>query len=258
MLSYQHIYHAGNLADVHKHALLAAALDYMAAKPKPLTYIETHSGRALYDLSAAEALKTGEAAAGIARVEGWFGMDHPYARALDAARAEGGADAYPGSPLVARTLLRPDDRMVLAEMHPREVAALRQALPWAEIHAADGPELALSITPPEPRRGMLLVDPSYEVKTEFRTITDLMAKVHRKWPVGVLMLWYPILTSGAERELVRRLAGLGDGAVTSEVRFPPAREGHGMIGSGLWVVNAPWGWDKAAAELAAKFRTLGA
>ena len=124
MLSYQHAYHAGNAADVHKHALLALALDYMARKPKPLTSLETHAGRALYDLAGAEARKTGEAAAGIGRMQGWFAPDHPYARALAAAQAQGGASAYPGSPLIARTLLRADDRLVLAERHPQEVAAL--------------------------------------------------------------------------------------------------------------------------------------
>ena len=257
MLSYQHAYHAGNAADVHKHALLALALDYMARKPKPLTYFETHAGRALYNLSGAEARKTGEAAAGIARMEGWFAPDHPYARALSEAHAQGGPDAYPGSPLVARAQLRGDDRIVLAERHPQEVAALRDALPVAEIHDADGPALALSLTPPDPRRGFLLVDPSYEVKTEWSAIPTLIAQVRRKWPVGVLMLWYPLLASGAHRELTGKLEAMGpEGTARSEVRFPPAREGHGMIGSGLWVANPPWGWDEAARALELRFALL--
>ena len=256
MLSYQHAYHAGNAADVHKHALLALALDYMARKPKPLTYLETHDGRALYDLAGAEARKTGEAAAGIGRMQGWFAPDHPYARALAAAQAQGGASAYPGSPLIARTLLRADDRLVLAERHPQEVAALRDAVPTLEVHDADGPALALSLTPPTPRRGLLLVDPSWEVKSEYAEMPELMAKLRRKWPVGVLMLWYPVLASGAERGMVARLDAMGGEAVRSEVRFPPARPGHGMIGSGLWVANPPWGWAEAAEALAERFRGL--
>ncbi|MEV8465995.1 23S rRNA (adenine(2030)-N(6))-methyltransferase RlmJ [Fluviibacterium sp. DFM31] len=257
MLSYQHIYHAGNAADVHKHALLALALDYLTRKPKPLTYLETHAGRALYDLSAPEAEKTGEATAGIGRMERWFAADHPYARCLAAARERAGAAAYPGSPLIASTLLRPEDRLVLAELHPREVSALRYALPAAEVLQKDGPELALSLTPPTPRRGLLLVDPSYEVKTEFETIPTLLSRIRRKWPVGVLMLWYPILASGAERPLVARLKPLSDDkSVLNEVRFPPARPGHGMIGSGLWVANAPWGFAEAAQDLAKRFATL--
>ncbi len=255
MLSYQHAYHAGNAADVHKHALLAVALGYMGRKPKPMTYMETHAGRALYDLGGPEAAKTGEAAAGIRRMESWFPEDHPYAQALDAARQLGGPDAYPGSPIVAATHLRDTDRLILAEKHPQEVAALRQAISWAETHAADGPQLALSLTPPEPRRGMLLIDPSYEVKSEWTAIPDLVAKVRRKWPVGVILLWYPVLASGAHLPLVARMQEMGD-AVHSQVHFPPARPGHGMTGSGLWAVNAPWGWDEAAAVLAERFAAL--
>lgn len=256
MLSYQHAYHAGNAADVHKHALLAVALEYMTRKAKPLTYLETHSGRALYDLSGPEALKTGEAVAGIGQMEGWFDADHPYAKALAAARARGGPRAYPGSPIVAETHLRDGDRLILAERHPQEVAALRQALPGAEIHAADGPGLALSIAPPDPRRGLVLVDPSYEIKTEFAEMPAFLAKLNRKWPVAVLMLWYPILSSGADRDMVAALKSSKMEGVLSEVRFPPARPGHGMIGSGLWVVNAPWGWDEAASALNARFEAL--
>jgi 23S rRNA (adenine2030-N6)-methyltransferase len=258
VLSYQHAYHAGNLADIHKHALLAVALDYLAAKPKPLRYIETHAGRAIYDLSGPEALKTGEAAAGIERVEHWFDKNHPYARCLAAARAFRGPSAYPGSPFIASTLLRPDDGITLAEMHPQEVAELRHALPRADVRAADGPQMALSICPPQPRRGMLLIDPSYELKDEWVTMPKLVAALHRKWSVGVIMLWYPILTSGAHKALIDALDQAPiENAIRHEVRFAPARPGHGMIGSGLYVVNPPWGWDKAAAKLGKQFAALG-
>ncbi|WP_375688116.1 23S rRNA (adenine(2030)-N(6))-methyltransferase RlmJ [Pseudooceanicola sp. LIPI14-2-Ac024] len=257
MLSYQHAYHAGNLADVHKHALLALALDYLAQKPKPLSYIETHSGRALYDLSGAEALKTGEAAQGIAKVRGWFPDDHPYARALKAAQARGGATAYPGSPLIAQSLLREGDSIHLAELHPQEAEALRHALPGVDVRKADGPQMALSLCPPEPRRGLLLIDPAYEVKTEYAAMPKLIAQLHRKWNVGVIMLWYPILVNGAQRDMARALDALDlDGAIRHEVRFPPAREGHGMVGSGLYVVNPPWGWEDAAHDLSTRFAAL--
>jgi len=257
MLSYQHAYHAGNLADVHKHALLALALDYLTQKPKPLSYIETHAGRALYDLGGAEALKTGEAAQGILRVRDWFENDHPYAKALAAAEARAGGRAYPGSPLIARTLLRADDRIHLAEMHPQEAEALRAALPGADIRKADGPQMALSLCPPEPRRGLLLVDPSYELKGEYEAMPKLLQQVHRKWNVGVLMLWYPVLVNRAQEGMAQALDGLGiEGAVRHEVRFPPAREGHGMVGSGLYVVNPPWGWEAEAEALGERFAAL--
>ncbi|MGR3320741.1 MAG: 23S rRNA (adenine(2030)-N(6))-methyltransferase RlmJ [Pseudooceanicola sp.] len=257
MLSYQHAYHAGNLADVHKHALLAAALDYLVRKPKPLSYIETHAGRAIYDLSGAEAAKTGEAAQGIGRVSGWFDADHPYARAIAAARAEAGPAAYPGSPSIARHLLRDGDRMHLVELHPQEHAALERALPGADVRRQDGLEMALSLAPPEPRRGLLLCDPSYEVKAEYAAMPKFVAQLHRKWNVGVLMLWYPVLENGAHLAMCRALDGLEiDGAIRHEVRFPPAREGHGMTGSGLYVVNPPWGWAEAAGALGDRFAGL--
>jgi 23S rRNA (adenine2030-N6)-methyltransferase len=127
MLSYQHIFHAGNLADVQKHALLAWMLDYLTQKDKPLTYIETHAGRGLYDLGSDEAIKTGEAEAGIARAEDWFDKDHPYLRRLNEVRASYGPLAYPGSPMIAALSLRDQDTMHLAELHPQERQHLRHA-----------------------------------------------------------------------------------------------------------------------------------
>lgn len=259
MLSYQHIYHAGNAADVHKHALLAVALDYMAGKPKPLSYIETHAGRAMYDLSAPEAVKTAEAAAGIGRMEHWFDADHPYARALAHARALSGPTAYPGSPRIAQSLLRDDDPITLAELHPRERAALQDALPGVIVRGEDGPAMAKAMVPPTPRRGLMLIDPSYEMKTDWDAMPRLIAAVQRRWNVGVLMLWYPVLANGAHHPMVADLDALAlPDALRHEVRFPPARPGHGLLGSGLYVVNPPYGWAKAAAELARRFATVQA
>lgn len=258
MLSYQHIYHAGNLADVHKHALLARALDYMTAKDKPMSYLETHAGRGLYRLDAAEAEKTGEAAEGITRVlrDGWFAPDHPYMHLLATLRAAHGAAAYPGSPMIAALALRPGDTMQLAELHPREHAALVEAMePFTGmVHREDGFAMALARTPPDPKRGLLLCDPSYEVKADYAAIPKFLQAVHRRWNVGVLMLWYPVLASGAQRPMRAALeAARFPGALCHEVAFPPAREGHGMIGSGMFVINAPWGLAEEAERLSALF-----
>ena len=247
MLSYQHAYHAGNLADVHKHAALAWALAYLTAKPKPLSYIETHAGRGLYRLSGPEAQKTGEAEAGVRVAEPWFAPDHPYRRLLEAVRAEHGPDAYPGSPVIAARSLRPGDRMHLAELHPAEFLALKQALPGVHVQQRDGGQMALALCPPEPRRGLCLIDPSYEVKDDYEALPRLMARLHRKWPVGCLMLWYPVLTTGAQAPMLRALHAALPEALTHEVGFAPARAGHRMVGSGLFVVNPPYG---LAAELA--------
>ncbi len=258
MLSYQHGYHAGNLADVQKHAMLAWVLAELARKDKPLSYMETHAGRGLYDLGSSEAQKTGEAAAGIERVGPWFAQDDPYARVLAETRRMHGPRAYPGSPLVAALTLRPQDRITLAELHPREGEALERNLGphGATIERRDGAELALGLTPPTPRRGFLLIDPSWEVKDEYAAIPDLMEKVHRRWNVGVLMLWYPLLPDARHAPMLRRLERAFPGALRHEVRFPPARPGHGMEGSGLFTVNPPWKLGERAAWLTERFVTL--
>ncbi|MCC7320297.1 MAG: 23S rRNA (adenine(2030)-N(6))-methyltransferase RlmJ [Rubellimicrobium sp.] len=260
MLSYQHGYHAGNLADVHKHAVLAWCLDYLAQKDKPLSYLETHAGRGLYDLGAPEALRTGEAAAGIGRVGHWFAPDHPFARAEEAVRARHGARAYGGSPLIAAALLRPGDRMHLAELHPQEHAALGAAMagvrPAVRVLRQDGADMALALAPPEPRRGLALVDPSWEVKGELDSIPALMRRLHRKWNVGVLILWYPILREGPHGAMGAGLAAALPGSLLHEVAFPPARPGHRMVGSGLVIVNPPWGVQAELDRLSRLFAGL--
>jgi 23S rRNA (adenine2030-N6)-methyltransferase len=254
MLSYQHLYHAGNAADVHKHAALAVALDYLTRKDKPLTYIETHAGRGRYDLQAPEAVKTGEAAQGIARLKQAFAPDHPYSRAL-AAQPDG---LYPGSPAIAQALLRPDDKIHLAELHPQEYAALSIQLrdPRVTTYQQDGLALAQSLCPPTPRRGLMLVDPSYEVKDDYSQIPKWLTAIARKWNVGVVMIWYPILTSDAHLPMLRALQDDHPEALTHEVRFPPARDGHRMVGSGLFVVNPPYGLGPDLKHLSSRFKTL--
>lgn len=255
MLSYQHGYHAGNLADVHKHALLAFVLDYLTQKPKPLTYVETHAGRGLYDLGAPEARKTGEAAAGIARMAPLFAPDHPYLRVLTQVRAVHGANAYPGSPLIAEHLLRDTDAIHLAELHPAEHAAL-SSVSGGRVHQTDGLALAQSLLPPTPRRGLMLIDPSYEVKTDYAALAALLPQLHRKWNVGILMLWYPVLTDGRHRPMLRALCDALPGALRHEIGFAPARPGHGMVGSGVFTVNPPWGMAQETARLSGLFAGL--
>ena len=262
MLSYQHGFHAGNLADVHKHAMLARLLAYMTAKDKPLCYIETHAGRGVYDLVSEAARKTGEAAQGIRRIEplGWFAPDHPYATCLSRLRDGYGPDAYPGSPMVAALTLRPGDTIHLAELHPQEFTALEDAMNGfpARLHHADGFQVAQSLTPPTPRRGVMMIDPSFEVKSDYAALPGFLKTMHRKWNVGVLVLWYPILTSGAHLPMLAEIEAAGFAEPTHhEVRFAPARAGHGMVGSGLFVVNTPWGLADEAKRLSGLFETLG-
>lgn len=255
MLSYQHAYHAGNLADLHKHALLAFMLDYLTQKPKPLSYLETHAGRGLYDLSAAEATRTREADAGITRAlsESWFPADHPFLRALADVRRDYGPHAYPGSPLIADHFLRRDDRMHLAELHPAEADALEGTLPGARLHHRDGFAMANALCPPDPRRGLLLIDPSFEVKDDYETVPRFIRRIAGKWNVGIIALWYPLLIDNRHRPMVNTLVDAFPQAARHEVGFPPARPGHGMIGSGMFVVNPPFGLDRETARLDAVF-----
>lgn len=258
MLSYQHLYHAGNLADVQKHALLAWALDYLTQKDKPLSYIETHAGRGLYDLGADEAVKTGEAEGGITIAEQWFAPDHPYRQRLGEVRSSFGPLAYPGSPMIAALSLRDQDTMHLAELHPQEVVFLRHHMnPWdAHIYQRDGFETALALTPPTPRRGLMLIDPSYEVKADYDAIPKHVANIHRKWNVGIIALWYPLLTGGAHINMLKTLQQNHPDALRSEVRFPPVRDGHRMEGSGMFVLNPPFGMADEAARIEAMFKRL--
>lgn len=256
MLSYQHGFHAGNAADVHKHAVLAWVLDYLAAKNKPLSYLETHAGRGLYDLGGAQALKTNEAAAGIGRLAGAFGPDHPYARILAQVRGAWGPGFYPGSPLIAALTLRPGDRVALAERHPTEHAELADLMdgwqgPRVQVQAGDGWALARAWAPPTPRRGLMLVDPSYEIDTDYVAVPDALARAARVWNVGCLIAWYPILAAPRHAPMLDRLAQDHPDALRLEARFPPARPGHGLVGSGLFVVRPPHGLGTEGARIAA-------
>ncbi len=238
MLSYQHAYHAGNAADLHKHSVLAELLARLTVKTRGISYVETHAGRGLYDLDAPEALKTGEAARGVEAVA--LDPATPYGRAVAAVRSELGPRAYPGSPMIARALLRPQDRITLMELHPAEHAALRAAMAGegVAIHRRDGPAGVLALAPFRPRKGLVLVDPSYEVKAEYAGTAEFARALVAKWPEAAIVVWYPLLPAGRHREL---LGGLGPLRVlVDEVAFDPVPE-RGMTGSGLAIVNAPHG-----------------
>jgi 23S rRNA (adenine2030-N6)-methyltransferase len=242
MLSYQHSYHAGNPADLHKHALLCALLDLLTRKPRPITAMETHSGRGLYDLSSDAARKTGEAAEG---VEALVALpDTRLGRIIRQTRALHGTTAYPGSPAVTRALLRENDRHILMERHPVEHAALKTNMRGSEVHFRDGYEGVMALSPPKPRRGLVLIDPSYEVKSEYDAAAAFALRLVAKWPEAAIMIWYPILP--AARHLML-LGGLRLPIWRHEVEFA-LKGGTGLIGSGVAVVNAPYGFDAVANE----------
>jgi 23S rRNA (adenine2030-N6)-methyltransferase len=255
MLSYQHHYHAGNAADVHKHAVLAWVLDYLTRKDKPLSYIETHAGRGLYDLGDAAAIKTGEAVLGVGRLAERFAADHPYRRCLDAVRARHGEAAYPGSPLIAAEGLRAGDKLHLTELHSGEYAHLRAAMaPFAaHVRKQDGFEMAHALCPPTPRRGLMLIDPSYEVKADYDALPRHLTRIARSWNVGILVLWYPILGAGGHTGMLDALRAAFPDALRHEVPVTAGATGRGMRGSGLFVVNPPYGLAEETARISRIF-----
>lgn len=253
MLSYQHAYHAGGPADIHKHMVLARLLARLTAKPRGISYAETHAGRGLYDLGSPESAKTGEAKNGLARIAP--DPQTPYGRALAETRAAHGRSACPGSPLVARALLREQDSITLMELHPAEHAALREALgnDGVSIHRRDGYEGLLALAPLRPRKGLVLVDPSYEVKSEYADAAGFARRLVAKWPEAAVLIWYPLLPARRHEDLLAGLSPLG--FLRDEVRFtpPPAR---GMTGSGLVLLNAPHGAASLFSETRAEARAI--
>lgn len=235
MLSYQHAYHAGGPADLHKHIALAELLALLTRKPRGITYMETHAGRGLYDLASVEATKTGEADAGIAKINL---PDCPFTDAVKSVRQMHGETAYPGSPAIAAAMLRDSDKMYLMELHPAEFKALSINLEGeASVHRRDGYEGVMAISPPKPRKGLVLIDPSYEVKSEYLQVAEFTRKLMKKWPEASILIWYPILKAARHKEM---LAALGLLHLVDEVSFD-LKDNKGMTGSGLALVNAPYG-----------------
>lgn len=243
MLSYQHAYHAGGPADLHKHIALAELLALLTRKPRPLTYMETHAGRGMYDLASVEAAKTGEAAEGIAKVDL---RESPFTRVLRDIRAREGATAYPGSPAIAREMLRDTDRMYLMELHPAEHKALQRQMQGARVSVQfrDGFEGVMETAPPRPRTGLVLIDPSYEVKAEYQQVANFTNALVKKWPEAIVMIWYPLLK--AERHSAM-LEALKPPHLIDEVAFG-LKENKGMTGSGIALVNAPYGAENVFAK----------
>lgn len=235
MLSYQHSYHAGNLADFHKHRLLAEALVRLVESGDvPLAYMETHAGRGVYDLASAEARKTGEAREG-QKAFVQLPEDHPYRRCIAETRARYGADFYPGSPQIARLLLRPRDTLHLHELHPQEYAALSARIKAKNIrlYRKDGYKGVLSLAASQTGRGLVVVDPSYEVKTEYEAVSGFIEKLKERWPDVSVLLWYPLLEAELHQSMLAALEAAFPGGLWDEVTFPtdsPLR----MKGSGIW------------------------
>lgn len=249
MLSYRHAFHAGNHADVLKHFVLVALLDYYNRKDKPWWYVDTHAGAGCYALDSEQAGKTAEFSAGIGRL--WEQASVPealrgYLDAVAQFNPHGRLTFYPGSPAIAMTRLREQDRMRLFELHPADAQLLDKTFARdtdrVVTRKADGFSALRALLPPPTRRVVVLIDPPYEVKEDYRRVVSVLGDAMQRFPTGTYMVWYPLLTRPEARQLPERLAGLGAGSWL-DVRFvqrKPPRDGIGMFGSGLFIVNPPW------------------
>jgi len=249
-MNYRHAFHAGNFADVHKHAVLARVLLHLRGKPAAFRVIDTHAGAGRYDLFADEASRSGEWRDGIARI--WDAARKgasspllaPYLDALAALNPDGTLRTYPGSPLIVKYLLRPQDRLIACEIEPRSAALLAAALRGdarAKALAIDGWTALGAYVPPKERRGLVIVDPPFEDAADFTRLPNALAAAHRKWPTGIYALWYPIKERAAPDALARRLKKLAvPNILRCELALGPPREGAGLVGSGLIVVNPPF------------------
>lgn len=253
MLSYQHDYHAGNHADVLKHAVLALVIRALQKKETPLRVIDAHAGSAVYDLAAPEARRTREADGGIRRLLAAGPAAPPelrdYLAAVEAVNRRGqDLRFYPGSPALARHLLRAGDHLELLELHPAALARLHRQYArdrQVHVHDRDAFEGLPALVPPKERRGVVLVDPAYELKDDFPRVVDLLVRCHRRWPTGVYLAWYPLIRHPLAERFPAKVRATGLPKLLQAELQVEVDAFDGMRGSGLVIVNPPFGLEDA-------------
>src|ERR1700736_4192184 len=254
-MNYRHAFHAGGFADVIKHIVLVRILTYLQDKPAAFRVIDTHAGAGVYDLAGDEARRGGEWLTGIARVmqarfsEKTAPLINPYLDIVRAFNRERELKAYPGSPLIARALLRPQDRLTACEVEQKARKHLIDALrrdTQARVVDLDGWLALPAFVPPKERRGLVLIDPPYEQKDEFERLAAGFAEAFAKWPTGSYLLWYPVKSRRATDSLARHVAqSVADGTppgkcLRLEFSVAPQMAGAGLTPAGLLIVNPPW------------------
>ena len=251
-MNYRHAFHAGNFGDVLKHVVLLELLDALHRKPNPVHLIDSHAGLGLYDLASDEAQRSGEYRFGIGAV-----LSDPAAAKLlprywdalkrlnpDLKAGGSGLRRYPGSPWLLQDSVRAGDRVSLCELHPQDAETLRQNIgrdPAVSVHHRDGFEALKALTPPTPRRGLALIDPAFEAKDEFDTLSKAVLLTHQRWATGQLAVWYPIKDQKSIDQWKSALARqIKVETLAIELTIRPAKEAKQMNGSGLLVINPPW------------------
>jgi len=257
MLSYRHAFHAGNHADVLKHLILVEIATYMAEKPAPFWIIDTHAGAGRYALDSVHAKKLAEYVDGIGRL--WNANKLPpaavdYLDLVKTLNPDGKLKHYPGSPWFARQLLRDSDRLRLYEMHSTDLRLLQECFKSAgrQVSVTDGDGFTglKALLPPPPRRALVLIDPSYETKGDYVAVIKGLQEALKRFPTGTYALWYPMLGKRESFELPGRLKNLGakDWLHAQLQVKAPAKDGYGMHGSGMFIINPPWTLEKTLHE----------
>ncbi len=254
-MNYRHAYHAGNHADVVKHIVVARLIEHLKKKEKGFLFLDAHAGIGVYDLASAEAVKTGEWRGGLGK---WFdeagaavpfddaveALIAPWRAAVAAVNSGDGLRRYPGSPMIAGALLRPQDRLALNELHPQDVDVLRSNFagePRVRVSAVDAAEAIRAALPPPTRRGLVLIDPPYEHVDEAARAASMLASGLKRFATGVFALWHPVTGDGLDERLEAMVAGLEPGpTLRVALCVRRARAGGGLAGSGMIIVNPPW------------------
>lgn len=255
MLSYRHGFHAGNYADVLKHTVLIQILSYLVEKAKPVVYLDTHAGAGRYDLNSAQANKIAEYQQGVQAL--WaLTTDLPpalgdYIRCLKQWN-DVKLRYYPGSPVIARHLLRSTDRMVLCEKHSTDFIHLDKLFRGqsnVECVQEDGYQKAVAFLPPIEKRGCILIDPSYEVKEEYLWVVEGLTKMLRRFSTGVYVLWYPLAQEPLTRKMIKKIVATGVRRIHQfELGITQNHQLPGMTGTGVLVINPPWNLNSKMEE----------
>ncbi|MBE2895770.1 23S rRNA (adenine(2030)-N(6))-methyltransferase RlmJ [Pasteurellaceae bacterium HPA106] len=247
MLSYRHSFHAGNHADVLKHTVLVAILRALQQKEKGFFYLDTHAGAGRYSLQSKESEKTAEYLAGVAPL--WDAPGLPavvadYLKQVKATNGDGQLRYYPGSPLIAANLLRSQDSALLCELHPSDFPLLRRAVqPFTNMKClrGDGYQQLKAALPPPTRRGVILMDPSYELKSDYEQVVTALCEGYKRFATGTYAIWYPVVLRTHIKRMVRALAQTGIKKILQiELAVRPDSTQRGMTASGMIVVNPPW------------------
>ena len=247
MLSYRHSYHAGNHADVLKHIVLTLCINALKEKEKPFLYLDTHSGAGRYLLKSEHSEKTGEYLSGINLL--WQQSNIPellntYLSVIKRYNPFSELKYYPGSPLIAKQLLRQQDKLNLTELHPTDYPLLRQEFSKdkrAKVLREDGFAQLKSKLPHQFRRGIILIDPSYEIKDDYQIIPKALFEAYKRFATGVYLIWYPVVSRTQTQKMIDSIIQLGIRRISQfELAIKPDNNQKGMTASGMLVINPPW------------------